>query len=70
MLKSQTHASAAHRLHVVVGGRPAAGAPAKKLMLFVHGFPEAHFSWRHQLAVGARRLPVSGICRMCCTMMY
>jgi len=52
MPKSQTHASAAHRLHVVVGGRPAAGAPAKKLMLFVHGFPEAHFSWRHQLAVG------------------
>jgi pimeloyl-ACP methyl ester carboxylesterase len=49
-LQHEYHLVNGVKLHVVVGGRPAAGAPKKKLMLFVHGFPEAHFSWRHQLA--------------------
>ena len=40
------------RLHVVVAGRPKAGQPPRRLLLFVHGFPEGHFSWRHQLTVG------------------
>ena len=41
------------RLHVVVAGRPQPGQPPRRLLLFVHGFPEGHFSWRHQLTVGA-----------------
>ena len=38
------------RLHVIVGGRTQ-GAKQKPLMLFVHGFPELWYSWRHQLKV-------------------
>ena len=38
------------RLHIVIGGRPP-GAQRKPLMLFVHGFPELWYSWRHQLKV-------------------
>lgn len=35
----------AARLHVASAGRN----PGKPLMLFVHGFPELWYSWRHQL---------------------
>ena len=38
------------RLHIVVGGRTQ-GAKRKPLMLFVHGFPEIWYSWRHQMKV-------------------
>jgi len=38
------------RLHIVIGGR-AQGAQQKPLMLFVHGFPELWYSWRHQMKV-------------------
>lgn len=34
------------RLHTVSPGR----RPDKPLMLFVHGFPETWYSWRHQMA--------------------
>eukprot|EP00884_Botryococcus_braunii_P007926 jgi/Botrbrau1/17134/Bobra.0157s0031.1 len=34
------------RLHVVKAGGK---RPGKRLMLFVHGFPEGWFSWKHQL---------------------
>lgn len=34
-----------HRLHAVSPGR----RPDKQLMLFLHGFPECWYSWRHQM---------------------
>ena len=38
------------RLHLVIGGRSTT-AKQKPLMLFLHGFPEMWYSWRHQMAV-------------------
>ncbi len=35
------------RLHVVTGGK--SNGHRKPLMLFVHGFPELWYSWRHQM---------------------
>lgn len=53
-LEHEFHKVNGVRLHVAIGGRAPAGSRpqdgrAKPLMLFVHGFPEAWFSWRHQL---------------------
>ncbi|KAL6769987.1 hypothetical protein ACKKBG_A33145 [Auxenochlorella protothecoides x Auxenochlorella symbiontica] len=36
------------RLHTVRAG-PSTSTPPKPVMVFIHGFPEAWFSWRHQL---------------------
>lgn len=36
------------RFHYVERGPP--GAPGAPLLLFLHGFPECWYSWRHQLA--------------------
>ena len=36
-------------MHWLESGQPAAHAPAKPLIVLLHGFPELAFSWRHQL---------------------
>jgi pimeloyl-ACP methyl ester carboxylesterase len=49
------------KLHVVVAGRPQPGQPPRRLLLFVHGFPEGHFSWRHQLTEFQKEYEVAAL---------
>lgn len=45
------------RLHSVSPGRQ----PGKPLMLFLHGFPECWYSWRHQMTAFAQDYDVVAI---------
>jgi pimeloyl-ACP methyl ester carboxylesterase len=53
------------RLHLVIGGR-SAGAKKKPLMLFLHGFPELWYSWRHQMPVLSLTCPWKQPRMRCC----